>query len=95
MSKIESGKLALLSEPIDVVEVMSATLQHFTVYTAKKNVEFSYGFDPPQMPMLVLDKVRMRQVVFNLVRCVYFGGCGLIPQRESEGKKCFVFNSSG
>jgi two-component system sensor histidine kinase BarA len=66
LAKIEAGKVELRLEPVRVQE-LCATLLGFTRPTAdKKNIRVDFRADE-SFPILITDRGRLRQVLFNLL----------------------------
>jgi predicted ATPase/signal transduction histidine kinase/CheY-like chemotaxis protein/tRNA A-37 threonylcarbamoyl transferase component Bud32 len=95
LSKIESGKLDILYEPMNPREVISDVENIFSLKISHKNLEFRSEIDPRIPQTLFLDEIRLRQVLLNLVgNAVKFtekGGIGISvkPLRledHAEGK---------
>ncbi len=66
LSRLESGKLVLKPRRLDLGEVVRSALETTRANAAKRGVtlEADLGAD---LPMLVIDEVKMRQVLVNLV----------------------------
>jgi len=67
LSKIESGRLDISLEPVDLKAVITEISQVFSVKVAKKNLDFIIDVDDDVPGFLMLDKIRVRQVLFNLI----------------------------
>jgi PAS domain S-box-containing protein len=67
LSKIEAGRLDITPEPVDLKAVITEISQVFAVKVAKKNLDFIIDVDDNVPGLLMLDKVRIRQVLFNLI----------------------------
>ena len=67
LSKIEAGKFELNYEPVDPRALIEEVRQIFTARIAEKNLEFDVWVDPELPEGLLLDEVRLRQALFNLI----------------------------
>jgi signal transduction histidine kinase/DNA-binding response OmpR family regulator len=67
MSKIEAGVLELRPEPTDPCEICQFIQTMFSEHAARKHVEFSWKMAEGLPRSLVLDRVRLRQILVNLV----------------------------
>ena len=65
LSKLESGKMKITTEPTDCPRLMRKLIDAFRVSNGNPAVELRYRERP--MPVLMLDPQRIRQIVFNLV----------------------------
>ena len=67
LSKIESGKLKIEYAPVNPHRLLQDVAQIFSARVEQKNLELRINL-PPNLPTaLILDEVRLRQVMFNLV----------------------------
>ncbi|MCP4156332.1 MAG: response regulator, partial [bacterium] len=67
LSKIESGKIELNNRPIDVSAICREIKTIFLDKTNWKGLDFILEIDSMPPAMLVLDEIRLRQILFNLV----------------------------
>lgn len=67
LSKIESGKMHLEREPVNPVAVLREVGNIFDSQAREKGLELVLNTDPSLPGNLLLDEVRLRQVLFNLV----------------------------
>jgi signal transduction histidine kinase/DNA-binding NarL/FixJ family response regulator len=67
LSKIEAGKLELQFEPVSVARLVDEIQKLFSIKAAEKGVELRTETDPDLPRGLMLDEVRLRQVLFNVV----------------------------
>ena len=65
LSKLESGKMDILPEPTDCSRLMHAVTEAFRASSGRSGVELRCRAE--EMPLLMLDPQRLRQIVFNLV----------------------------
>ncbi len=66
LSKVEAGKLELDYTAVDTRVVFQEMEQIFSQKIAQKGFEFILDIDP-DLPPLILDETRLRQILFNLV----------------------------
>ena len=67
MSKIESGKLELVYENVDIVDLVAGTVAMFMPTASDKSIALSGAVDPSVPQYLCLDSNRLRQILVNLV----------------------------
>lgn len=67
LSKIEAGKLELQYEPVSVAQVVEEIQKLGSLKADEKGVALRSEIDPQLPRGLLLDEVRLRQVLFNLV----------------------------
>ncbi len=67
LSKIESGKLELSLEPVDIKMVLHEIQQVFSQKVSTKDIDYINRVDEKLPQKLILDEVRVRQILFNLV----------------------------
>ena len=67
LSKIEAGKLELEYESISVGAVLREIQQIFSQKAAQKDVQLRVEIDPALPGGLMLDEIRLRQMLFNSV----------------------------
>src|SRR3989442_10404155 len=67
LSKIEAGKLELQYEPVSVARLIEEILKLFSIKAGEKGVALLAEIDPKLPRGLMLDEVRLRQVLFNVV----------------------------
>ena len=65
LSKLESGKMEILPEPTDCARLMRAVMEAFRVSSG--GLGFELRCRAEEMPLLMLDPQRLRQIVFNLL----------------------------
>jgi|GEM_PF-307112 len=66
-SKIEAGKLERSDAPFDLRENLGDTLKSLAVRAHGKGLELAYYIHPDVPPLVVGDRLRLRQVLVNLV----------------------------
>ncbi len=67
LSKIEAGKLEISQQPVDLKNILREIKLLFSDKTLKKGIEINI-FIPNDFPgILMLDEIRINQVIFNLV----------------------------
>jgi len=66
-SKLESDKMELENEPLDIVPLIEETIEMFAYYAAESQLELIYFVDK-RIPHLVYgDRERLKQILVNLV----------------------------
>jgi PAS domain S-box-containing protein len=79
LSKIEAGKLEIEPEPVDLKTVFEEIRQMFIQKTEEKNLVFNIKIGAHIPDTLMLDEVRIRQILFNLVgNAIKFTNSGYI-----------------
>jgi len=66
MARLEAGKIELLLEPIDMVDVINAVDSVIQPLADKKNISYS-SLVERDVPLLNADREKLRQIVANLV----------------------------
>jgi signal transduction histidine kinase/DNA-binding response OmpR family regulator len=66
-SKMESGKLKLETQPIDLREIVEASGQAFALQAHQKKLELVVEVSPDCPPFFQGDPTRLRQILFNLL----------------------------
>ncbi|GHV85307.1 hypothetical protein AGMMS50230_09150 [Spirochaetia bacterium] len=67
MSKIESGKFAIIDEPFGIEGAMNEVAQIIHLRCEEKHLAFSTNFSWPGNPWVRGDKLRLKQVLINLL----------------------------
>ncbi len=67
LSKIEAGKMELQNEPVDLSAVFDNIRNIFMLQASEKKIDFSVALDPTIPDHLMLDEVRLNQILFNLI----------------------------
>jgi signal transduction histidine kinase/ligand-binding sensor domain-containing protein/CheY-like chemotaxis protein len=67
LSKIEAGKLELQYEPVNVARLVDEIQKLFSIKAGEKGIQLAQQIDPRLPRGLMLDEVRLRQVLFNVV----------------------------
>jgi signal transduction histidine kinase len=66
-SKLESAKMELESEPLDIVALIEETIEMFAYYAAESQLELIYFVDRRIPNLIYGDRERLKQVLVNLV----------------------------
>ncbi|MGE5480560.1 MAG: CheR family methyltransferase, partial [Chloroflexota bacterium] len=66
LSKIESGRLTINPEPVDISLLLMEMRQIFSMMLAEKRLEIRVDMRSA-LPTLSLDETRLRQILFNLI----------------------------
>ncbi|MBU1216304.1 response regulator [bacterium] len=67
LSKIEAGKMSLHYTPVNPYSLFKDLESVFTNKINEKNLDFIIDLDPALPKSLILDEVRLRQILFNLL----------------------------
>jgi CheY-like chemotaxis protein len=67
MSRIEAGKLGLKIEPVNIYSIVNEMRGNFFYQVKLKGLDYLEEIDPAVPQCLELDKVRMKQVLVNLI----------------------------
>ncbi len=93
LSKIEAGKMKLQREAVSVSEVFRKLYNLFSYQAAGKNVSFHYHPDPSIPAVLLIDEVRLLQVLSNLTaNAIKFTDAGgsVVVRVEEETSKLII-----
>lgn len=66
-AKTESGKVQITPEPFDVKKLMDHLVTSFKNSIDPEKVQLNYSISPDVPPFLIADRVRLRQILFNLI----------------------------
>ncbi|MCB1190294.1 MAG: DUF1638 domain-containing protein [Leptospiraceae bacterium] len=67
LSTIEAGKSQLQTKPTEVISILNEFTELFRIDVAEKNLELILDTQEDFPPVLLLDEVRFRQVLFNII----------------------------
>jgi PAS domain S-box-containing protein len=67
LSKIEAGKMELKYEPFSLGLLVDEIKQIFSIQFEKKKLNFTTAISPDLPDCFLLDEIRLRQILFNLV----------------------------
>jgi signal transduction histidine kinase/CheY-like chemotaxis protein len=67
LSKIEAGKMELQYEPVNPYTIFDEIKNIFALQASEKKIGFTVSLDQDIPPYLMLDEVRLKQILFNLV----------------------------
>jgi PAS domain S-box-containing protein len=102
-SKIESGKMELEQEPLELQSLIQETFELFTAATLERNLIMEYYIDEELPKLISGDDTRLRQVLINLIgNAVKFTKSGgiyvTVNQISCQGESLeieFVIKDSG
>lgn len=66
-SKVESGKLDLFEESVDLGKLVEEVIDVFATQAAKKNIELLYYIKDEVPAWIIADAIRLKQILSNLV----------------------------
>jgi signal transduction histidine kinase/AmiR/NasT family two-component response regulator len=79
LSKIEAGKMEFQNEPVNLHAVFDNIRNVFTLQSSEKKIDFTVILDPDIPDCLMLDEVRLNQILFNLIgNAVKFTNSGYV-----------------
>ncbi|BEI35990.1 hypothetical protein PHIN6_15080 [Polynucleobacter sp. HIN6] len=79
MAKIEAGKFTVEHEPVDLKQILSEINQTFFGYAKNKGLHLASFIDPNIADVLLLDPLRIRQILHNLLsNAIKFTEQGLV-----------------
>lgn len=91
LSKIESGKMEIQSEFVDLPKLINEIKDIFFVQTSEKGLEIILEIDDLFPALLFLDEIRIRQILFNLVgNAVKFTDSGSVVIRAKVESKSTI-----
>ena len=67
LSKIETGKLEIINTPVNLLFIIHEIKQTFSEKTNNKSIDFKIDVDENIPNVLMLDEIRIRQILINLV----------------------------
>lgn len=67
LAKIEAGKLEIVYSPVNLFAVIHDIQQIFSLQTIQKNLKFEITIDEKLPKSILIDELRLRQVLFNLI----------------------------
>lgn len=91
-SKIESGKLELNIEEVNLVKLTTQVINLFKIQASKKNIQLTLNIDKLLPQYIMADSVRLKQILVNLlsnaIKFTHFGEIRLdINKIKSSGQK--------
>ncbi len=97
-SRMQSGRLTVTTQPIDVSLLLKSTFDMYTELAAKQGIEIAYT--PPMQNSIVMgDPDRLKQVFINVidnaVKYTEKGGLVLVVQTREEGCVQIVVKDTG
>ncbi len=90
MSKIEAGKIKLIKQDFDLINILESTVRMFAFKAKEKKIGLAYACDSEVPRYLSGDPLRLKQILINLVgNAVKFTSKGKVEIRvsKSEGKE--------
>lgn len=92
LSKIESGKLLLQYEPLNLHELLEEIMQIFQARTNHKNIILQIEIDDDLPQGINFDEVRLRQILFNVIgNAIKFTETGYIKVSVD----CQIYENAG
>lgn len=98
-SKIEAGKMDLQATPTDVRALVTTAMRFWMPKAEDKGLKLRLTVDDSVPDSLLLDQVRVKQILFNLlsnaVKFTAFGEIGLHVRNEQNGAISFTVTDTG
>ena len=93
ISAIERGEITLTTEPVDLRMLTAEIIQELHSFTAAHNVRIRFT-PPEEFPKLTLDKLKIRQVINNIIdnAIKYTKGGGEVVITFEQTKKYVQFS---
>lgn len=66
LSKIEAGKIEIKKEPVNILSTIKEIYNIFSIKIKEKNIDLNIEFSEPNPPTVILDELRLRQILMNL-----------------------------
>lgn len=66
-SKIESGNFSIMEENVNIIQLVNEINEFFLLKSEERKLEFTCTIDPNVPVCLVLDSLRIRQILINLL----------------------------
>jgi PAS domain S-box-containing protein len=97
LSKIEAGKLDIHLEPVNLHQIFSEIKQIFSIKMTEQKIDFILQIDENIPTTVLLDEIRLRQILFNIVgNAVKFTESGYIKLKlenySTANKNCNVLD---
>jgi signal transduction histidine kinase len=67
LARVESGKLAINSEPLDLPSFLQSLVAEFEIRARQSGLRFDFSIDPSIPQCIETDPLRLRQIIYNLV----------------------------
>ncbi|MBI2024249.1 hypothetical protein HYT00_02595 [Candidatus Giovannonibacteria bacterium] len=85
LSRIESGKLQYMFQPISIEEITGSVYEEFKEVAKEKKLELIYEHPEEPLPQAMIDKDKFRQVIMNLLdNAVKYTKQGFIKLKVGE-----------
>ena len=103
LSKVEAGKLEIRPEPTSITEVAAAVHRTFAGSASSHGLELRYQVDPRISPAVMVDALRLRQILGNFVsNAIKFTPSGhvelrahLLEHKDGRESLCFEVEDTG
>ncbi len=99
LSKIESGKLQMLKEPIDLHELLESLVSNYQVIAVQKGLSFDYMIEAIVPRIVKGDGLRLRQILVNLIsnalKFTESGKVNIIVKANDAGCLLFEIHDTG
>ncbi len=67
ISKIEAGQIVITPENVDVAHLLQGCVRLHMAHAEQKNIALEASIEPDLPPEIVMDQLRLRQIILNLI----------------------------
>ncbi len=90
LSKIESGKIRINNIPVHFTDMINDIKQVFYPIAKKRNIEIQFTTEPSIPDYILIDEIRLYQIIFNLVgKVIKYANTGFIHIRSYAEEAAF------
>ena len=94
VSRIQSGKLEMIKEPLSLEKVISEAVDEIKIEAVKKNIYLRFRKPKKPLPIIIGDRDKLEQVILNIVdnaiKYTAKGGVEITVSEKMENDKKFL-----